>query len=570
MSLAVPTPAPVRGAAHLTVDVDAAIEVIANGGEQSRRALFRALERLDPHELAGFRRRLVEILAADAHHRVDDEAHSGSWTRSWQLSALVVSAGADADARRLMDAHSDRRQEPNRWVRYWTLASAAPRPEHREWVMGRARAIAVDGEEELLVRALAWAILGERDGDARAIEAILWCLGRDDAAFPHPEHLPVPAAFAQGEATVAAGLRALRIVVLPEAFDAVRAAIDACPFAPHTFDAIWVMGKYRDATRAAEASHTLARFVVTHRRHREYLDMVAHALRAIGRLGIPQTELLLAELESTSAGVFVEAAQALERLLGAEKAVDRLVDLAVDSDERDARLGDALRCMRRPGVIDALDRNLRSGVNRREEAARRLLIELGGTVAMDRAQVRRQDLEVRRQVASELDVRQRNHVKWIAFGDGAATWISVGMWVAVFGVGFVAVVLGIVLVYRQGFDTYAGWALAGSGGLFSVLGKLGFNGQMVEIAGARAAARLAIFTGYQRRLQHIDLLLSQRFIDGSALSLAELERLGELVSAAQDDVQRSLLTLIPRVEGGGSVAGSVAGAGERGGGERGA
>ena len=537
-------PGSARAPSRLAIDVEAVLQVLVSGGELSRRQLFAEVRALDAQALAPIRRRLIEVLGAGGHHRVDDQAHPGSWSRAWQVSALVISAGSDGDARRLMDEFCDRRREPNRWVRYWALATAVERAEHREWALGRARSLAIDPEEAPLVRCLAWAILGAWDDDRRAIDALLWCLARDGAPFPHADATP-PLALAQGEEAVAAGLRGLRVLPLPHAFEAVQELIDASPFAPHLFDALWVMGKYRDPTRAAEASQTLAGFVVTHRRQRQFHDMIGHALRAIGRLGVPQTELLLGELESTSAGVFVEAAQALERLLGPDKAVDRLVDLAVEAEERAPRLSDALRCMRRGGVIEALDRNLRAGESRRREAARRLLIELGGSVAMDRVQVRGQDLEVRRQVASELDLLQRNHVKWIAFGDGMATWISVGMWVAVFALGFVAVALGIYKVYADGVEAYAGWALAGSGGLFSLLGKLGFKGRMVETAGARAAARLAIFTGYQRRLQHIDLLLAQRFIDGAALSLAERERLGGLVAAAQTDVKASLLALIP-------------------------
>ncbi|MBK8260586.1 MAG: hypothetical protein IPK80_04520 [Nannocystis sp.] len=518
----------------------AALEVLANGGEQSRRQLFRWLERIDVHELAPLRRRLVEGLQVELRHQVDDEGHAGSWTRSWQVSALVVCAGEDPEARRLIDHFSDRAREPNRWVRFWALATAAGRPEHAGWLVSRARALAADALEAPLLRCLAWALLAEREGDRAAQQALLWCLRLDGAAAP-----AAAAPLTQGVTAQAAALRALRVVALPEAFDAVQALVDDCAFAPHTFDAIWVMGKFHGPARAAEASHTLARFVVTHRRRREFQGMVGFALRAIGALGIPQTELLLAELESASAGVIVEAAQALELLLGAERAVERLVDISVERQDADPALGNALRCMQRAAVIDALDRSLRCGVSRREEAARRLLIELGGTVAVDRAQARRQDLEVRRQVVAELDVRQRNHVKWIAFGDGAATWISVGMWIAVFGLGLGGVIFGMVLVSREGLAAWQGWAMSAGGGLFSILGKLGFNGRMVETAGARAAARLAVFTGYQRRLQQIDLLLAQRFIDGVALTIAELETLGGLIGAAQRDVQRGLMSLIP-------------------------
>jgi hypothetical protein len=85
------------------------------------------------------------------------------------------------------------------------------------------------------------------------------------------------------------------------------------------------------------------------------------AVKSIGRLGIAQTDLLIAELESASPGVAVEAARALEVLLTTAHAVDRLLELATVSSERDDKLAAALRCMQRAGVVEHLDSNLRCG-----------------------------------------------------------------------------------------------------------------------------------------------------------------------------------------------------------------
>ncbi|MCB9569966.1 MAG: hypothetical protein H6710_22560 [Myxococcales bacterium] len=533
-----------RPAVTVTVpEVSVALDILANGGEQARRRLQRNLERADPSALAPLRQALIERLREERGRRVDDEGHPGSWTRSWQVCALAICAGDDRQALELLEGHLDRQREANRWVRYWTLACACERSSLRAWALAQARALAVDEGEAPLLRCLAWAILAERDDHAGACAALLWCLGEGDAPFPG-EGLAAEGLVGGDEARASA-LRALRIIPLPQAFVRVQEIVDDAPFATHTCDAIWVMGKYRGAARAAEASQTLARFIVSHRRAREFYEMVGFAIRAIGNLGIAQTDLLLAELDSPSAGIFVEAAQALERLLGSGKAVDRLVDRLVEEEGQEAKLANALRCMHRKEVVEALDRNLRCGVDRREEAARLLLIELGGSVAIDRVQARRQDLESRRAAVSELDARQREHVKLIAVGDGAATWISVGMWVAVFLVGLIAVILGMLMVFQEGYEAWMGWALSAGGGLFSLLGKLGFSGQMVETAGARAAARLAIFTGFQRRLQHIDLLLAQRFIDGATIDVGEVEVLSKLIGAAQVETQESLLALMP-------------------------
>lgn len=536
--------------ATMTQSPEQMLQILADGGEHLRESLLAQLVQLAAEgssiALTSLRASLLQVLAADSHRRVDDEEHSGSWTRCWQLSALVVVAGDDAEALRLIALYADRTHEPNRWVRYWTLATASGRKEHAAWARQRADAIARDPEEHLMLRCLAWALRVDREDDADALAALMWALAGGQAPFPSAPVYPLDAA-APVSAVVAhsAALRALRVVPLPQAFERVQAIVDEGPFASYTWDALTVLGRFGASARAAEASHTLARFVAAKRRMREFYDMVGVAVRGIGRLGVPQTDLLIAELESASPGVAYEAACALERLLSTPQAVGRLLDLATLSSERDDKLAAALRCMARVGVVEHLDAQLRCGQTRREEAARRLLIEIGGPFAVDRAQVRRQDLESRRAVVAEFDVRQSNHVKLIATGDGVATWISVGMWVVVFGIGCLAILAGLWVSYREGAEHFTGWAMTATGGLFTLLGKVGFQGRLVEVAGARAAARLAVFNAFQRRLQQIDLVLAQRFIDGIQVSAAELGQLNQLIAAAQVETQESLLSLMP-------------------------
>lgn len=527
-------------------DLDQMLQVLADGGEQARGSLLEQLKGMTAQGSAAatsLRTNLVRILGADAGRRVDDVEHPGSWTRSWQVSALVIVAADDPEALALMVLSTDRAREPNRWVRYWTLATACERKEHIAWVHERALALAEDGGEDLQLRCLAWALLAERRDDREALAALLWCLGGAKEAAPtgrfaHPS--PV-----DGVHALSAALRALRAVPLPQGFDAVQAVVDDAPFASYTWDAVQVLARFGGTSRAAEASHTLARFVVTNRRRREYYDMVGLAVRAIGRLGIPQTDLLMAELASASPGVAREAAVALELLLTTPRAVERVLDEAMSASDLDDKLATALRSMQRRQVVDALAAALRCGQLTREDAARRLLVELGGSVAIDRLMVRHQDLESRRKVVAEFDDRQVQHIKWIAMGDGVATWISVGMWGIVFMVGVLAICGGLWLAFREGYDAFQSLVLAGAGTVFTLLGKLGFQGRMVEVAGARAAARLAVFNGYQRRLQQVDLVLAQRFIDGVQVSAADLRELSQLVSAAQTEAQTSLLALIP-------------------------
>src|SRR5690606_3809618 len=125
---------------------------------------------------------------ADAAGRVEDEEHPGSWTRSWQLSTLVLVAADDREARALMELSTDRAREPNRWVRYWTLVTANERKGHHAWTLARATALAQDQGENLQLRCLAWALMASERDDRPALEALLWCL--DGAPQPAPKDNP--------------------------------------------------------------------------------------------------------------------------------------------------------------------------------------------------------------------------------------------------------------------------------------------------------------------------------------------------------------------------------------------
>ena len=51
-----------------------------------------------------------------------------------------------------------------------------------------------------------------------------------------------------------------------------------------------------------------------------------------------------------------------------------------------------------------------------------------------------------------------------------------------------------------------------------------------------------MFNAYQRRLQQVDLVLAQRFIDGIQVTPEELAQLSALISTAQVETQESLLS----------------------------
>ena len=207
--------------ATATLSPEQMLTILADGGEHLRESLLAQLQRMANEGgsalLTGLREALVKVLSADSHHRVDDEEHSGSWTRSWQVSALVIVAGDDAAARRLMELYSDRAQEPNRWIRYWTLATANGRKEHAAWVRQRADALARDEGEHLMLRCLGWALGAELDDNSEALAALQWALAGGQGPFPCAQRYTcAPGDPAAAVLARSAALRALRVVPLAQ------------------------------------------------------------------------------------------------------------------------------------------------------------------------------------------------------------------------------------------------------------------------------------------------------------------------------------------------------------------
>ncbi len=533
-----------------TPTIDQMLEILRTGSEQARRELMDLLPHLRSDVRHELRTQLVELLRLELKPgRTEDSNSPESWSRSWQVSVLVAVTEEHPEARDLIQRFSDRTHEQNHWVRYWVLATAVGTSDQYDWARARSKDLRVDADEHLLIRCLCWA-LGAKHGDQPCEQALLWALEGGNTPFPVADTFVV-AEWDDDDYnphdTTAAALRALRAIPLLAAFDGVKKQVDDADFASHTWDALWVLGKFRNSPRAREASHTLARFAVTRRRDRRFYDMIGFAVRAMGLLGVPQTELLMEELGNPSPGVFVEAARALERLIGAEKALNAVLEAVTEHPAKLSRYADALRVMPRSEVVAALDKHLHCGNPEREQAARTLFVELGGQRAFDRIKERSQSLDQRRLFAEELDKRHREHMKLIALGDGVATWISVGMTVAVFILGLGATGIAIYMVaFGKNPNTLAELLFGASGVLFTALAKLRFNGHIVETAGARAAARLALFNAFQRRLQHVDLILSQRFLDGRQVEMGELRVFSDLVAKIQHETQQALLALLPK------------------------
>ncbi len=351
-----------------------------------------------------------------------------------------------------MDLATDRAREPNRWVRYWTVVTANERKEHHAWTLARAQG-AGRGHRRAPAAALPSAGRCWRPTTRTATRSRR-CCGASRAR--RSRYRRAIATWSKGQSTRRTprarrygrcGPRRWR-----RRSTSVQAIVDAAPFASYTWDAVSVMARFGGTSRAPEASHTLARFVVTNRRRREYYDMVGLAVRAIGRLGIAQTDLLMAELDSASPGVAVRGRRRAQSCCSPRpRAVERILDVATLSADRDDKLASALRGMQRAAVVETAGGRAALRQHDPEDsraAAADRARRLGGDrppadpppgprePAQGGGRPRRPPAR-----AHPLDRPRRRR---------AATWISVGMWIVVFLVGVSAISAGLLLTFRAG------------------------------------------------------------------------------------------------------------------------
>jgi Caspase domain len=347
---------------------------LINGREADRVAAQVALDAPDPTiDSTHLRGLILDALEQQFYPRKDEEERDAAvQTRAWLLGALARISNDDKKAAEVVRRHLDPEYEPDRWVRYWTLAGLVVAQASDLEVLA-VQIIEKDQNPWPLM--LAVAILASK-GHSHAMQIIL-------KGMEQPR-LQV------------ATLRALRAVPIPATIEGLCRIVESGGlehgvYNDATYDAIIALGRVPSTWRQAKrAARTLETCVVQCRHVSWLVDIRAKALHALGNLKVKRTALLLLEqLIDDHASIVFEAARGLETVLGTRAAVARIVEAASKSD-RDAIKGyaSALRWMARGSVVEALEVALVSGTADQREAARTLLVEVGGPEALGKLRAR--------------------------------------------------------------------------------------------------------------------------------------------------------------------------------------
>jgi hypothetical protein len=309
-------------------------------------------------------------------------------TRSWLLSALARVSGDDSGATDEVAKHSDPEAEPSNWARYWALEGliAGNNPRAAE-IAGKAS----QNEKDPLTCCLAVAFQASK-GDRAAQEKIKDAFANKQLQW----HV----------------LRALRVMPLRFAGPKLCELVEKAEYSDETYDAIIALGRLpNEASQAVPAAQALIS-AISKMRGKPWLDgMRTAAITALGNLKVETAgPLLVEELTDYNPAIVREAARSIDKVLGLQTTVARIVEAAA-KDQAPASadaFARALSWMDRDAVAEELVDLMGSGPVAQQETARLLLSELGGAAAYEKLRALTAATKQYREILDRAEDRVQN------------------------------------------------------------------------------------------------------------------------------------------------------------------
>ncbi|TET90100.1 MAG: hypothetical protein E3J35_07705 [Methanomassiliicoccales archaeon] len=455
-------------------------------------------------------------------------------TRAWLLSSLGRLSGKDENALVKAKKHIlDAQYETDQWVRYWTLAGlTVGNPSELKDIAREVKA----KEKHDLVRSLSHAILAEKENDSK--KALMDVL--------------------EDEANRWQALRALRIVYVQEAVMIVIGIVQLytvdtyrrAEYDPNVYLAITALSLVPRGTKEAQnSSKALMGFVDKSRRFLGHDSWRIKALAVLGNLEEKRAESILREeLDDDNPLVVRTAARSLEKTVGTREAVGHIVDAAIDSDNI-KKLADALRHMK--GLVmggkkvpDELEAAMISGTSERQEAGRKLLMQMGGAEAYEKLRARD---SIRREYFGLIQNAEENirnqHKK---FSDSAYETYktTTTMDLVVFGVGiFFILASALIALFNEGsLEGWAGVVLTAIPGTSGTIYGVFVAKPRERIQEAQRELRRldVVFLGFLRELHYIDQTYTRHILEAEPMSSEDVEKFSKNIQGIMDHALKSL------------------------------
>jgi HEAT repeat protein len=493
--------------------------LLVHGRESERATINAALK--DPSK--PLNRRHLRYLIQSALHdefypgrEVEEQDKTIAWTRSWLVNMLGKISDDDAQAAATVRRHLDPKYETFHWVRYWALESliSTDAPDLVAIAQG------LRNDEELLIKMLSRAVLAARDKDEKARRQIEEALAGSDLG------------------RVWATLRALRLVPITATFQKICEIVEGNANSDETYDAIIALCRVPPGSTHAQCAAGTLTNLIRKSRPSPWLDgMRTAALRTLGDLRAESVApLLVEELLDDNPAVVREAAVALRKVVGIRTAASRVVEAAGrNGGERAEAFASALRWMERDAVVEELESTMLSGLPEHQEAARRLLSEIGGVAAMQKLRARTSAVAQYSAEMEKAEEKIRNlfesSIREARLGFRLASLMDV--LVFALGLGLIGVSAGLVLARGGELNNWAGVGLTGGVGVLGVLYGILIakpRKQVLEAVDHLMHLKV-VFLGYLRQLHQADQTYTRRLLEEKPLGSEEANQFSRNVDA---------------------------------------
>jgi HEAT repeat protein len=450
-----------------------------------------------------------------------DEDRSIADTRSWLLSALGRVSSDDNEATDEIAKHTDPEAEPSYWARYWALERLIAGNNRR--TPESAEKVRQNGNDKLAC-CLALAFLASK-GDRAAQEKIKENFANEQYQWH--------------------ALRALRVIPLRFASPRLCELVEKAEYSDETYDAIIALGRLsNEASQALPAAQALTT-AVSKMRGKPWLDgMRVAAITALGNLKVETSgPLLVEELTDYNPAIVREAARSIEKILGLQTALARIVEAAV-KDPSPASTGAfarALSWMDRDAVAEELVDLMGSGPVAQQDMARSLLSELGGATAYEKLRALTAATKQYRETLDHAEERVQSLFEQTVHEAQRGFQIATLMDLAIFS-------LGIIFLIASAFDALwktgdlAAWAGVGSAGVLGVLYSLLISNprrQVREAVDHLMRAKI-IFLAYLRRLHQTDQAYTQLLLSGNRVTIEQLKAYTDIVGTVMERTAEQL------------------------------
>jgi hypothetical protein len=504
------------------------LDSLIKGSSADRSAVLRSVG--DPTHPSIDRPRLrmllAEALSLEFSPRQGDSGDNQAFndTRSWLLCALARLGDDDTEVATLVRRHLDPAQEPDAWVRFWTLeglvsAEVSDLEELAHQILNR--------ESALAIRKLAAAILAAK-GHPQSLQELEDGLNESETE------------------TQKATLQALRVVSIKSVVKSVCDIVDAGKYSDSTYLAILVLAKVQGKRQVEMAARALAGFVSRNRRYPMWETMQTNALRALGELKVASTApVLIAELAGNPPAVAAEAARSLEKVLGTRNATARIVKEAcgADHDQRRAFAG-AFRSMSLDTVVETLEAEMESESGEQRDMAHSFLTKILGPEKVQGRQKGSTTMDKYDSALGEPEAKIQELFATSFHEARSDTRLATFMGVVVFFLGISLVALSAWLILTQG-SNFNAWTGVG------VTGGIGVAGVVFGIMMARPRRQVqetvehlmylkVVFLAYMRQLSQADHAYTRRLQEDEPMVPQEVDEFSKMVGTAMHVAVRHL------------------------------